>query len=126
MYLEISGQKSGKTSRLVQAVKDWLNKSSSNRAIIVSPKVIEGMFVIENFEAKYFPNLLASDKMTDLPLETDNLKWFVDDFNDIEPEKLRIEKDGYFVTSVDGDPNPFVKKIIKANKGKFNEFAEVE
>lgn len=114
MFLEISEPGTGKTERLVEAVIAWLDEHPENRAAIISPKFLDGNFVVHFFEPKYFPRLLTSKRMTNFGpalLEPGNLRFFVDDLVDIDPEYLVLVKDGYYATAP-GD-HRFLRKLLE-------------
>lgn len=122
MYLEISGKKSGKTTRLVEAVREWLNKDPENTAVIVTPET-NPQVVLQNFEPVDFPRLAMTLRMVDLPenLIHEKMKFFVDDAHAIEAEHLEVSKSAYYAAESDSQ-SPFIDELLKTTKGKFKSF----
>lgn len=92
MYLEISGRASGKTSRLIAAIKNYLRKNPSGTAIIVSCSFrIEAEIKksISKANPEFCKRLLTSK-------ESQNVrgKYFYDEFDFIE--NIKISKKNYY------------------------------
>jgi thymidine kinase len=112
IYLEISPRQTGKTTRLVQAATDWINKNLENHAIICTVnnsakkhvQYLINIYLINNHRIKV---ITQHESITYLK----NLKWFYDEFDHFEKKNLLIiDETGYYVTTP-----KFIRNEIKSD-----------
>jgi hypothetical protein len=102
MYVEVKGRQTGKTTRLVDSIIDYLKNNSNNSALIVarteeSRKSIQNK-VNEKCGRPCEYRTITSYKMLP-PSEKGTIKQFVDEFWGLNPKKLVVDKKAYYTTS---------------------------
>jgi len=125
MYVEISPRQSGKSSRLIEAVIDYLRNNCGNKVAIVTPNIARGKNLKEKIGRLFFntlsQNFVGSDDnfkllindhyLGSIILTTDvrptfgsNIDYyFFDDFSSMEPQKILLNNNiitnGYYCTT---------------------------
>ncbi len=97
MYVEISGRMTGKSTRLVDDLVKFLDENGDKTALVVSPnsgsRKLLKQKVMEKCGLPCVNRTITSHKM--LPPST-TMKQYVDEFFDIEPNRLVIDKEAYY------------------------------
>lgn len=113
MKLIISESRTGKTQKLINAVKAWLGNGVEHKAVIVTPENKSNL-VLDNFDSYDFSRIALTERMVDLPNEIlgSNVRFFVDDlhkFQELDIESnLEIVKDGFYTSEKSTN---FTKKL---------------
>ena len=147
MYLEISSRQSGKSYRLMTAVRQFLSKDRKNVAIIITPRVEIGKF-LKNLGFKYLDMFKYQDRMKFfsgeqirselfhremIDFSSKNKRVFVDEFDFIGDELHGLPflsiVDGYFVTTskrtrsleeiIDKNSQDFMCNLLYINQYKY-------
>lgn len=100
MYLEVKERGSGKTTRLVNEIVDFLLENADKAALIVTPLNSERKFIQKKVHERCgdlcSKRTITSHKMLE-PCET--IKQFVDEFDCMLPERLFLDKEAYYSTT---------------------------
>jgi|TARA_R110000772_G_scaffold234020_1_gene345620 hypothetical protein len=100
MYLEIEPTKSGKTTRLVDAAVYFLLENADKVVLIVTPTNLSRKNILKSIHNKCgdlcSKRVITSYKMLE-PTET--IKQFVDEFDNLLPEKLFLDREAYYTTT---------------------------
>ena len=128
MYVEISPRQSGKTTRLTEAIVNYLRQDDYNRVAIVTTTIARGKYIKEKVRKYIYdttlPNWVGSHRNLELLIDENYLRriesisdvnslrgltvnyYFFDDFSSIEPRKILfnncIIENGYYCTTPDG------------------------
>ncbi len=98
MYLEISARSSGKTPRLITAAKDFTSQAEGNLALIVCHTQVAADRIAQLVGPHAIPlEGMSTNFLRGLDLRL--AKFFVDDFDRIDENRLAIVSDGYYVTT---------------------------
>ena len=99
MYLEVKEKGSGKTTKLINEMVDFLLENADKAALIVTPLNSERKFIQKKIHERCgdlcSKRTITSYKMLE-PSET--IKQFVDDFDNILPERLFLDKRAHYAT----------------------------
>jgi len=100
MYLEVKEKGSGKTTRLINKMVDFLLENADKAALIVTPLDSERKFIQKKVHERCgdlcSKRTITSYKMLE-PCET--IKQFVDEFDCMLPERLFLDKEAYYSTT---------------------------
>ncbi len=114
MYVEVSGRQTGKSTRLVDSVIDFLTNNPDKMALIVSYNNENRKRIQQKIYHKCGRpcehRTITSHKM--LPtVSNGTLKQFVDEFWFVDSEKLVIDKNAYYTTTIGGKINQKAQEI---------------
>lgn len=103
MYVEVTARQTGKTTRLVDSVIEFLTQNPNKSALIVSDKQKIRKLIQEKVHDKCGRpceyRTITSYKMLP-PTTNGTLKQFVDEFAFIDPTKLTIDENAYYTTTM--------------------------
>ena len=104
MYVEVSGRQTGKTTRLVDDLVDFLQKNGDKSALVVSHSTNSRkelkQKIMEKCGLSCLNRTITSHKMLP-PART--VKQYVDEFFLMSPNKLVVDKNAYYTgTPIDG------------------------
>ena len=98
MYVEISGRRTGKTTRLRNELKNYLEANENNKAVILCPLQSMIAYNYKDLISKYKNRLLTNYSFPKKSLE--DYRWFYDEFDRIIDRKYwYIDNDGYYCTT---------------------------
>lgn len=129
IYVEISPRQTGKTTRLVNSVKKFLDRNSNNK------KMIPVVVTIKNSMSKIISDMLVdygvdvnrvifSDTMYIHGYRDNVYTFFVDEFDFIDRSKLFICENSYYCTTMkNSEGDDFTKQLYNTflNSRKFNQ-----
>lgn len=118
MDIILSNRRSGKSTRLVNNIINYLDNNPNNSALIIAPnsdmrKYITKMVVSINPE--YINRVITSHKMLNLMNNT-TLKQFVDEFTFLSDNCLVIDHNAYYTGSIKENMSEMAKKIVDMSK----------
>lgn len=101
MYVEISPRQTGKTSRLVDSMIEYLTNNPENTSLLVTPTQAMRREVIKQVERKCGQNcygrVIGSYRM--IPSPSGSMKNFVDEYGLIDEKFLLLDENAYYVTT---------------------------
>jgi hypothetical protein len=123
IFLELDSRRSGKTTRLIRNVHDWLRSDHRHRAIIVCYNVQEKRQIEELLmRLGYFPmpiiNVYTSERFFNVmnPLGlTNNVKLFFDEFGSYQEKFRMVYNNAYYSTTpnIPDRNNDFICNLIR-------------
>jgi len=101
MYVEIKPRQSGKTTRLVDEVVNFLNSGKNKTALIVAKTGTTRKLIKQKVHEKCgdfcSKRTVTSHKMFES--SSTNLKQFVDEFDILPSNRLSVDKNAYYSTT---------------------------
>lgn len=97
MYVDYDNFKSGKTTRLVDSLVDYLESNPNETVMVVAPTYQDRKKIINRVADKCYQcqfRAISSYKMLDT-----SMKHFVDDYTQIDEENLFLCKKSYYTTN---------------------------
>lgn len=114
MYVEIGGRQTGKTTRLVDSVINFLTENPNKSALIVSKMELQRKSIRREVIRKCGEpcqyRTITSHKM--LPTAGNTMKQFVDEFWSLPKENLIVDKNAYYCGTVNDNLNWTALEII--------------
>jgi len=102
MYVEVLGRQTGKTSRLVDSIIEYLENNPKSMALIVTPHAVHRKTIQNSVNEKCGRpcehRTITSYKMVDKPSSL-TMKQFVDEFWFLEEKNLFLDENAYYTTS---------------------------
>lgn len=109
MYFEVNGRQTGKTTRLVDGVINFLKNNPNKSALVITPNEVTRKNIQSSVYSKCGKpceyRVITSYKMI-TPKAT--IKQFVDELWGIDSKNLIFDKDAYYT----GTPGPFFDSVI--------------
>jgi thymidine kinase len=93
MYLEVKEKGSGKTTRLINEMVDFLLENADKAALIVTPLNSERKFIQKKIHER------CGDLCSKRTEPSETIKQFVDEFDCMLPERLFLDKKAYYSTT---------------------------
>lgn len=127
-YVEISAPGSGKTTRLVEAVEEYLYTSPNGVAVLVAETKTLAARNKGLVEMPFQERCVAvgAATATDLPASggSELIRLFYDDFDRMPPGMLRVESNGYYVTTPERarfteETEDFLMRLVAAAGGRY-------
>lgn len=114
MYVEVGGRQTGKTTRLVDSVINFLTENPNKSALIVSRMELQRKSIRREVIRKCGEpcqyRTITSHKM--LPTAGNTMKQFVDEFWSLPKENLIVDKNAYYCGTVNDNLNLTATEII--------------
>lgn len=104
MFVEISPRGSGKTTRLIKNVIEFLIDNPDKTALIVTPYRDNRRKILSHIHEeceRCFNRVITSNKM--LPGGGNTMKQFVDEFGYMRCDDLIVDKNAYYTSSFNPD-----------------------
>jgi len=106
MYLEISGRRTHKTTRLVRELQSWLS-NPFNRAVLITHHTTQSKEISRQINPKYHSRLyygseisLTLDKLNDVCCpHSPTVRWFWDEFDSCYIRNVPVMETGYYTTT---------------------------
>lgn len=106
MYVELSPRQSGKTTRLINALVEFLRENPDNTALLVAPTNNQRSQILriigETYGHDYLYRIITSHKM--IPSRRGTMKNFVDEYGLIDEKYIFLDENGYYSTTVCNTP----------------------
>ena len=102
MYVDVTERQTGKTYRLIENMFYYLKQDKKNIANIVSPNqdylddLIMKIITHKYYNKKFTTRIIFSLKM----IKVGNVRNYVDEFDFIKKDKIFIDKNAYYCTSL--------------------------
>ena len=124
MYLEISGRRSGKTTRLVDDMVEYIDMTDSV-VVLRAPSTNTKEWYMDQIPKGYHEHIRytnpISNKVTHL--EICDVRIYFDEFTQLENNNYNIIKDNaYYVTTPAGRKISFLHALLGKNKGCYNHY----
>lgn len=127
MYVEVLGRQTGKTSRLIDSVIEYLEENPKNTALIVTPYAVHRKEIQNKINEKCGEpcefRTITSYKMLDRGFNS-NMRQFVDEFWFLDEKNLFLDENAYYTTSPGSYENNKADEIYtfykKINPIRFN------
>lgn len=104
MQVEVGARQSGKTTRLIESVINFLTNNPDKTALIVTCNGYMRKEIQQKIHSKCGRpcefRTITSYKMLP-PVPNSTLKQFVDEFWSINPKHLVVDKNAYYTTTID-------------------------
>lgn len=115
MFVDIGPRRSGKTTRMVNSIVNYLSNNPDKTAIVVSPNNSSRVQIVSKVIDKCGDlcrgRCISSYRMINIGLKSS--KHFVDEFTKINEKDLLLDKEAYYCGLYDvGTTNDLAKLII--------------
>lgn len=101
MYVEVSARNTGKTTRLIDSIIEYLTNNPENTSLLVTPNQVMRRKVIKQIDQKCGPNcygrVIGSYRM--IPSPRGSMKNFVDEYGLINEKYLLLDENAYYTTT---------------------------
>jgi len=115
-YVEIAPRGSGKTTRLVNAIDDYINSGLKGLPIVVvTPNALCGNIIKDRLDIRdvNIDDIIFSDTMH-IRGGKEHYQYFVDEFDHIDRDKLFISNSGYYCSTLkNSEGDDFTKELYQ-------------